>query len=648
MSGQFIDLHRTFYELGVAETSSRQGAEVQLVRSGRRFDWNDLSLRYRVVMLAEAGAGKTKEIRQVAERLRGEGKAAFFVRLEHVAAGETLDGAFEVGDAGAFKEWLDSTIEGWLFLDSIDESKLRHPGDFDRAIRNIGVVLGPAKERCHIVVTGRTPAWRPSSDKSMGALSDRDNSADKSPLTKLVPDWKELNRLLFWRIVLHAREAALAKGEAMPASWWSYGLYESFVKFEPGDFDHVLDEVVGRPSEADKRVALSLACRLYLERGRHPRDRGALWASIGQSEVLGSDLNAFMHPRVTPEDARLRRMNREHSRRAKERQQQEKKNFQKSIEILRKHVDLLRESPLSTRGIVSNNQHYLMDQMRSADNGNNNWSSGDWRALIGTFGEEVALAFRDGAMAFWRNHRPILRSEGAVANSTPISVVFGLCGLAIEAAARQDWVALLTADDAEIATRYAIHELNGFPAWLPSLYRRFPEVVLQLFLQEIEYELAHEKPDDKQPSFYLLYDVSWSGEWIRDRIAPRLFDLAQVREPQHYETLEHLLTILQASSLSDSALADLGREKVKSLQDNKRIAHWAAVWVGADAGSGLGWVTSRLEQLDPASALQFCMTFLVDLVGARDSRLTSRRTFMTPVYLKHLYLMARKRPAIPS
>jgi len=34
------------------------------------------------------------------------------------------------------------------------------------------------------------------------------------------------------------------------------------------------------------------------------------------------------------------------------------------------------------------------------------------------FGEPIAGAFRDGAVSFWRGHRPQLRSEGAMANTT--------------------------------------------------------------------------------------------------------------------------------------------------------------------------------------------------------------------------------------
>ena len=44
----------------------------------------------------------------------------------------------------------------------------------------------------------------------------------------------------------------------------------------------------------------------------------------------------------------------------------------------------------------------------------------NWQALIPDFGEAVAQAYRDAAVNHWRHYLPILRSEGAQSNSTPV------------------------------------------------------------------------------------------------------------------------------------------------------------------------------------------------------------------------------------
>lgn len=124
--------------------------------------WDDVLRTPRAVILSEAGSGKTQEIRHAAGRLRAEGKAAFFLRLELIP--DDFDIAFEVGTPDDFEAWLDSDEPGWLLLDSVDEARLRSPLDFERAIRRLGKLIELARGRTNIILTGRTHAWRPKTD----------------------------------------------------------------------------------------------------------------------------------------------------------------------------------------------------------------------------------------------------------------------------------------------------------------------------------------------------------------------------------------------------------------------------------------------------------------------------------------------------
>ncbi len=129
---------------------------------GAPLRWDDLINEYRVIILSEAGSGKTTEIRHIARKLRGDKKQAFFLRLEHIT--DDLENAFEEGTYKAFREWLESEEEGWILLDSVDEARLRHPKDFNRAIRKLSGRIQTAFNRTHIVITSRTTAWRPKTD----------------------------------------------------------------------------------------------------------------------------------------------------------------------------------------------------------------------------------------------------------------------------------------------------------------------------------------------------------------------------------------------------------------------------------------------------------------------------------------------------
>jgi hypothetical protein len=162
---EFFELNRTFHELSQYDRESDDADISRAFHVGDRLSWSDLIPEYRVVLLSEAGSGKTEEIRNIAQKLRGEGKAAFFIRLEHIQ--NDLEDAFEVGSFEQFQEWLVSGEEGWLLLDSVDEARLRSPGDFELAIRKLGRRISTAMDRTHVVITGRTPAWRPKTDLAL-------------------------------------------------------------------------------------------------------------------------------------------------------------------------------------------------------------------------------------------------------------------------------------------------------------------------------------------------------------------------------------------------------------------------------------------------------------------------------------------------
>lgn len=158
-----IELHRTFRELLHNE---EQGDEARALSVGKAtVTLPDLLKERRVVILAEAGSGKTQEILEAARRLRREGKPAFFLRLEHIVG--DFDTAFEEGTLEEFQAWISSSDPGWVLLDSVDESRLRSPLDFEAAVRKVNSRLTKVKQRTHLVITGRAPAWRPKTDLAL-------------------------------------------------------------------------------------------------------------------------------------------------------------------------------------------------------------------------------------------------------------------------------------------------------------------------------------------------------------------------------------------------------------------------------------------------------------------------------------------------
>jgi hypothetical protein len=157
----FVQLDRTFHDLALSE-EGKDADLFRLMRQDEPLRWPELLKEPRVVLLSEAGSGKTEEVRHVCLDLRARRKHAFFLRIEHLV--HDFEASFEEGTLDEFQAWIASDAAAWLLLDSVDEARLKDAKDFERAIRRVGVKLRGALQRTRIVITGRTDAWRPKTD----------------------------------------------------------------------------------------------------------------------------------------------------------------------------------------------------------------------------------------------------------------------------------------------------------------------------------------------------------------------------------------------------------------------------------------------------------------------------------------------------
>ncbi len=116
--------------------------------------WGDLLRSHRVLVVSEAGAGKTYECCTQAERLWTAGEPAFFIELAALAT-EELRSLLEADEEARLDAWLASQSDvATFFLDSIDELKLTL-GSFERALKRLKKCIGNQLHRARIVITTR-------------------------------------------------------------------------------------------------------------------------------------------------------------------------------------------------------------------------------------------------------------------------------------------------------------------------------------------------------------------------------------------------------------------------------------------------------------------------------------------------------------
>ena len=165
----FVNLKRRFRDLRDSELAQDGLEEPEDFVSlgelglGRPFGWSELLDHHRVVVLAEAGAGKSREMEEQAKRLVAEDRYAFFVPLESLDK-EPLTNLLEPAQERALEAWKGDMREpAWFFLDAVDELKLTN-GKLDRALLRLSREIDGHRGRAHVLVSCRPSDWRPSLD----------------------------------------------------------------------------------------------------------------------------------------------------------------------------------------------------------------------------------------------------------------------------------------------------------------------------------------------------------------------------------------------------------------------------------------------------------------------------------------------------
>ncbi len=455
---------------------------------------------------------------------------------------------------------------------------------------------------------------------------------EKIGVSALVSDWPELNRALFWYDVEESRTGLDKKRGERLDEFWRASVFGSFWRFDENDFDYCADQIISQTLSDNRLVALSLAFRLYVDKKRPRKWREKLKAFVASDSELSARLKKYLNPPPqTRETRNWKQQEAKWKKRSEERERKKKENQDKWKEHLAKNIDKIRDPGLSKPQQISNAQYYLHERLREGDSSANRWTDSDWKCLIAEYGEGVARAFRDGTIAYWRRYRPKLRSEGAPSNQTPFSVIFGLTGLSFEAKGTSGWPGTLSAKEIDLVCRYASHELNGFPVWFPQLFEGHPKPVGDFLLKEIRYELSIEKPDVE--THYILSDVSWSGDWAWNMIAPALMSLLASSEPANLMNLRKLLMIVQGASISDDQIRALAEKKCKALRRNDHLALWFAVWTGVDPAAAIPAFEARVAKIPkPEDRTAIAMSYVTYLWGDRMSETVRvRDAFQTPI-----------------
>lgn len=162
MTKIIVPLQRHFSPVAKDQEGTVSSDYLDLWGHGNPIGWTEIDARYRTVILAPGGAGKTHEMEAHAKYLYGQGRASFFIRIEDIDA--NFETAFEVGGNTQFTAWLNSSEKAWFFLDSVDEARLSSNRCFEKALQKFENRIRSAKGRAHICISSRPYAWQSRAD----------------------------------------------------------------------------------------------------------------------------------------------------------------------------------------------------------------------------------------------------------------------------------------------------------------------------------------------------------------------------------------------------------------------------------------------------------------------------------------------------
>lgn len=132
-----MEIERTFQDIPSEDISKAdQQSYLSTLASIRDTKWQDLLRSKRILIISEAGAGKTYECDKQKKALWDKGEPAFFLELSVLAKSKLHD--MLVGEQETrLKTWIDSQSDiATFFLDSIDELDISQ-GSFRQALVNL-------------------------------------------------------------------------------------------------------------------------------------------------------------------------------------------------------------------------------------------------------------------------------------------------------------------------------------------------------------------------------------------------------------------------------------------------------------------------------------------------------------------------------
>ncbi|MCY0989516.1 hypothetical protein OV203_20415 [Nannocystis sp. ILAH1] len=159
-----IALGRTFTEVLDAGNDLTSDPTLDISRAlNREKSWAQLLQHAYVVVLGEAGTGKSTEFGRQANELSKAGHWTFFLEI-NILASEGVSNSIDPEDEARLDAWRKTDEPAIFFLDSLDEAKL-HKRTLREALRQLRKATQNELKRVRLVISCRVSDWMAHADR---------------------------------------------------------------------------------------------------------------------------------------------------------------------------------------------------------------------------------------------------------------------------------------------------------------------------------------------------------------------------------------------------------------------------------------------------------------------------------------------------
>ncbi|MBU2970015.1 hypothetical protein KO527_11700 [Pseudoalteromonas sp. C2R02] len=467
-------------------------------------------------------------------------------------------------------------------------------------------------------------------------------SQHEKKLPKAVSNWKELNYQLFWHDVAKERSRTEEdnKESSNPKSvnmWFQARAFHEFWAFNYDDFQQVIKWVMTKSIRDDKCVAFSLAWTLAKENGLTSEDLEKVNGVSREFEGGAALLDGFLNPVKEDWQKEHEVQEEKFSKQREEKEELRKNNFIESVATIKAEPETILDIRHAVTGKLNGFQSYLFDCIRSKSKDNNHWCCLNWEVLVSDFGDEVALAYKNASISYWRSYNaPLLKSEGNDLSSATYGFTFALSGVGIENETIENWEASLSEIEVKQATKLALCEMNELPIWFEKLFIAHPVLVSSILMQEIQWLLTNS--EESNSGRYVLGQILVNGHYLFETLSRPLLDLIYDTNNSSYQINKNILRILTTSKyISNEELASLSEYKIKNNCDNLKGVWWA-ILISSDAIKGVPLLGLKLKIKASEDATNLAISVLSELSNKRSyDELSGRKSHHTVTSTMELY-----------